>query len=278
LEAAPKRIPEPMRPLGALLLVLVFFAALMTAVSIGTSASSRDLPSVLLLRASWVVGLLMALFVGLVRHAPDRPIRAAVGLVRPPRAAWRFLVPAALVGVCLGAVAMQLVLWGYKPPTAKELQLGALMEPHGVVEQALVVVAMLIVQPVLEEAWFRGLMWPRLRASIGPWWAFVLTAALYVAIQVIYLPGLPFFALLALSTGAWAWWSGSTWVSVTCHVFFVLGRQVVWWLGFAGRSADAHPQLLSSSVLALLACVAVVGLVAGWRMYRSQPLRQETTP
>jgi membrane protease YdiL (CAAX protease family) len=221
-----------LRPLGALLLVLVQFSTFMTVLLVAVMLQEmRSEEGSALLVGKWnlvaatVVGPLVALYVGLNRYAGETTTRRALGLGRPTGRQVACAVAAAAGGVLLAP------LWR-----------ASQVEP---VSAVLLVVA----YPAANELLYRGFVQRRLTDSVGAWRALAVTFTLFVVghLNPYVMPGA---ALIGGFTGIAAWRSGSTWVPLAAHLGFQASRLML---------GERLPALVAVGAAAALAAVWAIG-------------------
>jgi sodium transport system permease protein len=170
-------------------------------------------------------GLLPALFIILGRVE----LRTGLGLTMPRPAAL-------LAGVLLGASLWPLQLWLLEHGGVSKLleeRFGAVLESFREARASLGwgVLAIVIVPALLEEIFFRGLLFNALKARCGAGVTVGVSGLLFGLTHVILEPALGLerlvpSALLGLILGAVCWYSGSLWPSLiqhVCHNAILLG-------------------------------------------------------
>lgn len=180
-----KRIgtPEAAPPWG-ITAALTGFAAAFAAMMIGTTVAALIFgQSALSSLAGWSIGaILLTLFVNFTRNRTPAE-RQALGLNAPG-------IPLPLIlllslGVAITLDLLSLILTGVASPVTELLVL------FGSVPGAPVAVApgndplawliggmlLVVFQPIAEALMFRGVIYPALRQTLGPWWGLLATAA-----------------------------------------------------------------------------------------------------
>jgi membrane protease YdiL (CAAX protease family) len=218
--SAPSR---PFSPGAALLLLLVYFAANAVVLLIGDSLSDGPVGSVFFAAAA-VLAPLVAVYVGLVRHAPDEPTAAALVLKAPHGRAWVHIALAVVIGAALAPLAYELTarLIELLPAgdAPDEVMLEWLAAQRLPATQALVDVSALLLIPFTRETLFRGLMLPRLGAVLGTRRAVSLVVLLDLVTQPF--PELPPHGLVAaVPLCMLAIAARSTWAPFAGHVALI---------------------------------------------------------
>jgi hypothetical protein len=249
---------RPFGPGAALLLLLVTFAANAVVLLVGDSLSDGPV-GIVFFAAAAVLGPLVAIYVGLVRHAPDEPTGPALGLVLPRGRAWVLLGLAALIGAALSPLVvylteqlLALLPKDTAPDEAAAEWLAALEVPA---TRVLIAVAEIGLIPFVREALLRGFIQPRLVASSGP----LRALSLVVLLDLVTLPFPELFpqtlvAAVPLSLLALA--ARTTWVPIVGHVALVLGP-----VGLMALELEPGPALCGGG-----AALAVVLLALAWRL------------
>jgi sodium transport system permease protein len=128
------------------------------------------------------------------------------------------------------------------------------------------VVALALAPAVCEEALFRGLAQPALRARLGGWGAILVTALLFAGFHLSWYRFMP-TAILGVALGFLRDRSGSLWPSVLFHA---INNTLVLLLVRSGR--DAPPPPTNVTGLAGLAA-AVIALTVGLALVARSPQR-----
>ena len=212
---------RPFQATSALLLVGIQLLAAVGVLLLGAAASRGESVAAVFLAAAPLVAPLVALYVGLVRYAPDEPTAAALRFSRPDAAGWGLVGLALIAGAAMSPVLLvlqeQMLSLFPAEPIAPELEnelRAALEEPATVLFLTLTQVAF---GPLAHEALFRGLMQPRLVAAHGMKRGLWITVFLYAAAQMS--PRfLPLALLVALPLGVIALAARTTWAPVAAHL------------------------------------------------------------
>jgi hypothetical protein len=225
----------------------------------------RGGPTALEVAVGWVVGPMLALYLGLSRHAPHERARAALGLGRPERRAAPAIVCAVIAGAALAPVAAEVAvrlhgLWPLPEPSAEErLAMEAAMKPGPRLWAAYVLIT--TAAPLAQELLYRGFLLPRLAGGL------VVTAALYTISQV-QPHEMPGALLLAFGLGVVALAARSVWAALLGRLAY---EGVPLALGALG--VPLHGALVDEPVLmppALLGACAGLAAVAVWTAWRTR--------
>ncbi len=233
---------KPFTAGAAVLLVLVHLASFFGVLLLGSVLSGDTETVALPFRvAAVLVAPLVALYVGLVRHAPEEATLAALRLGRPVTGSWPSLVLAGVAGAALAPLVALLYSWLFTllPPERDP-------EVLTTATVALLVPAQLL-SAAFQEALFRGLVQPRLVELFGfrrGVWSAVL---IFVLAQISAL-SIPVAAVTGIVAALVAAWSGTTWAAVAASVA-LQGCLIV--------LPDAAPPLWSAGAGALLAALAL---------------------
>jgi membrane protease YdiL (CAAX protease family) len=197
---------------GAVLLVLVNFAAFLGVLLLGSALSGEEETiSVAFRIAAALVAPLTALYVGLLRHAPAEDTRAALRLLAPTRPQWRSIALALVCGAALGPLVTLTYeyLLSLLPPDPEA-------QPLSATDLVLLAGAQLVAAALL-EALYRGLVQPRLVATLGARRGLGVTVLIFIVGQVNALT-IPASLLTAAVTGIAAFACGSTWAAIVASV------------------------------------------------------------
>ncbi len=256
--------PRPFGPGAALLLLLVTFAANAVVLLIGDSLSDGPVGIVFFVAAA-VLAPLVAVYVGLVRHAPDEATAPALRLELPRGRAWVHLLLAVGAGVALAPLALELTARVLEalpkeeaPDEAMAEWLAALKLPA---TQVLIAVAQIVVIPFAREALFRGFMQPRLVGVVGARRAI----GIVVLIDLIAQPFpdvVPRAIVAAVPLSLLALWSRTTWAPLVAHVTLVVAQGAL----EVGMGMALPPSLLLGG-----AALALGFLALSWRLRVDEP-------
>jgi membrane protease YdiL (CAAX protease family) len=258
--------PRPFQATSALLLVGVQLVAAVGVLFLGALVSGGDSVGVVFLAAAPVVAPLVAVYVGLVRYAPEEGTAAALRLGKPD--GWGLILLALLFGAALSPVVLSLqeLLTRLVPsePIAPELEneLRAALEQPGTV--LLLSLSTVIFAPLAHEALFRGLLQPRLMTAHGARRGFWITAFLYAATQ-LDARFLPLAFLVAVPLGVIARAAGTTWASVAAHVAMVAAPYLTAALGSPFVDLDGGASHVPLRLAAASAGLAATLLWLIWR-------------
>jgi membrane protease YdiL (CAAX protease family) len=262
--------PPAFRPSSALLCLFVYYAAYLAVIMLGAAFSEGEHVGVLFVGAAAVVAPLVAVYVGLIRYAPDEPTAPALGLSRP--SGWSLVALAVVVGAALAPLAAELRvrLLEWIPPDALPADLAeewtAELSQTGMTI-ALGIAGQLLI-PFAEEVLFRGLLQRRLARAVGSGRAVLLVALLYT-VAGIDPRVMPIMAVIALPFGLLALWAGTTWAPVAGHVGFAVAPLVLARLGATLPDEEAAvPSHVAPAVLLVSVGIALVGLLVAWRLRR----------
>jgi membrane protease YdiL (CAAX protease family) len=155
---------------------------------------------------------------GLKLSEPDASVLSALRL-RPLRL--RSLALCLGAGVCLQFPLAELANLLHRhvfgmDPLEEQLARQALIEAHGPVEGALVVLCLVALVPFAEEALFRGVFMFGLSERYGRSFGLLLSACLFGVMHFGAVPAI-YAAVAGLLLGALAWSTQSTWASVALH-------------------------------------------------------------
>jgi hypothetical protein len=197
--------------------------------------------------AAFALGDLIALTVVLLvaRRGADRVGAATFGIRRTrfwPAVGWMLAI---YFGVVSAESIWALIVGG---PAAGR---GADTPHPGAATALLVILAIAVVAPIVEEIAFRGYLFPALTRWRGPWLGAALTAVLFAAAHAGVYPVRFLPALMAFGFGACVlfWLTGSLLPSIALHALnngFVVAAQFDWsWqVPLVGLGAVAVTQLL----------------------------------
>jgi membrane protease YdiL (CAAX protease family) len=263
---AERKIAAPLGPGSAIILALVHLAVFVVVFTIGAGLQgegARQGALVLNFGVAAVVAPLVALVVGLIRHAPDETFAGATRSLRPRGRGWLGFAMAVFAGVALAPALAAIdaaVLRLLPMPTGEgdggegaALGAGGLPAPG---EWALFLVLAGVAAPVIEDLLYRGLIQSRLTVA-WPRRVFAV-ALLFAAVQLN-----PRFAVaafvLGLTLGFAADRAKTVWCSAAIHAAAstaLLAAQI---------ATDGAAPLLG--VIGTLACLGVV-VVLGWAFVR----------
>jgi membrane protease YdiL (CAAX protease family) len=227
-QAAPPAA-KPLAAGGLLLAAFVHLAAFIVIFSLG--ASLVDGTDALLLNAgvAAVAAPLLALFVTLVRYAPDEPTRIATGLVglgsrkRSVAVLGLALVLSLALAPLLDAFSTAIsAAWPLADAAGDAAD--ATAGPMGAMTSIVVVLAITVVAPFCEELLYRGVL---RRRFVVPGWRGVLLVAVAFGMVQLDPRAIPAEILLGLGLGLVAWAGRSTWGSILGHVTFRLAPLVL---------------------------------------------------
>ncbi len=162
------------------------------------------------------LGIYLAAILGIYLFAARRAGWAALGLRAAPRRYFALLPPLFLLELLLLALvnsAVGRLAGGFENPQVDVLTGG---QPLEAVELGALLLLVAVVVPFAEELFFRGMLYPLLRARMGPLAAILLNAAIFAAVHVVYvlIPGL---FVVGLFLAYLRERSGSLWPSVALH-------------------------------------------------------------
>jgi len=230
-ESAPAG-PQPLRALDALLgialiwpMELVLILLLAAANALANHAGARGLPDwpghpVLLVLHSFASGAWTLAVVWLLAcRLKRRPL--ADGLELQPPGRWWLAWSVALGAIMASAGALVSSEWGRQDTMIAKM--GSTREGL-----AFLAVMAVTVAPLCEEVYYRGLVFPALRRSIGAGWAGLIVVGWFMAIHVPQLVGERGFDFASLACVAGAGlvftvirhWSDSLLPSITAHLVY----------------------------------------------------------
>jgi membrane protease YdiL (CAAX protease family) len=258
--------PRPFQATSALLLVVVQLLAALGVLLLGAAVSGGDRVGAVFLGAIPTVAPLVALYVGLVRYAPDEPTAAALRLQRPA-GAWPLIGLALIFGAALSPVLLflQEALLSLVPaePLSPELEneLRAAMERPATV--AFLALSQIALAPLAHEALYRGFIQPRLVAGLGARRGVLIAAIFFAAAQLT--PGLlPIALLVGLSLGVIALAAGTTWAPVAAHA--AIGGTPFLAAALGMPFVEGESTTLGAPALLGGAAVAAAALALIWRL------------
>lgn len=265
-ESAPAA--RPLRPSGALFLVFIHFVALLATVLLLSGISGRASP--LNLVAAALAGPLVALYVGLTRYAPGERTADALRLARPRGRQWVIVACAVLAGAALAPVAADVsarivAAWPLPPmPPEVEEALKEALRPGFVLWAA--VAGSVLFGPVAEELLYRGLILPRLAASMGVWRGIFIVALLHAGAQAN--PRfLPAALLVAVPLGLLAVAARSTWAAIGGHMAHMATPFLLEAVGVPVASyLDVAPIIMPLPLVGACTGIGAVTLFAAWRL------------
>jgi membrane protease YdiL (CAAX protease family) len=159
--------PRELRPLGALLLVLIHAMGTWLIVSAGQALIGEDAElSIVLVLGAQVAAGLIALYVGLVRHAPHEATSVALRLGRPDAHAWKLIGLGVAYGMLAAAPLYAIAEWVLRASGA-EAENAAAQAVATPGEMWIVAAGALVAAPLVNEALYRGLIQPRLVRVAG---------------------------------------------------------------------------------------------------------------
>jgi hypothetical protein len=200
-------VSEPSRPFGpgaALLLFLVYYAAFAVVLLIGDSLSDGPVGLVFYVAAA-VLAPLVAAYVGLLRHAPDEPTTAALGLELPRGRTWLHLGLALIVGVALAPLVWEVVESVAALLPKDEVPDEVMVDLRAAAQEPATQVLFFLL-PLTRQIFLRGLILRRLRDVIGARRAVGLVVMFDVVTEPLYavVHALPFSIIALASRSTWA--------------------------------------------------------------------------
>lgn len=248
--------PRELRPASAILLVGVHTIGTLAILAVGQALSGggEDAPvSEVLVAGARLAAGLIALYVGLVRHAPNEATAAALRLERPAGRIG-FVALGTIFGLLSAPLTYAVAVMLVSALGPEEAAAAAQLTTEGPGAEWIVAVAAMLLIPLADEALYRGLIQPRLTRVVGIQRGLVLSVLLYTASQLnpIALPTAVGFAILAFA-------AGNTWPAVAAVIANRVG--LLWMPYLAG---GAPPWWLTAGATALAAGV----LVLTWRVRR----------
>ncbi|MDE2127682.1 MAG: CPBP family intramembrane metalloprotease [Armatimonadetes bacterium] len=144
-----------------------------------------------------------------------RPGSRLFGL-RPLDGRSLFTVPAAAVGAFVAAGALYAAEHAAGMPQQRTAAIRMVRASHGA-SLALAVLVICVAAPVIEELFFRGLIYGHLRRRASAGWSTVITSLAFALVH----PNIPYSLLPMAAIGAMFCWcrerTGSTWASMCTH-------------------------------------------------------------
>jgi len=244
---------RPFQATSALLLVGVQLLAAVGVLLLGAAVSDGESVGVVFLGATPVLAPLIAVYVGLVRYAPEEGTAAALRLERPDAGAMKLILLPLLFGAAMSPVLLYLqeLLGRLLPAEAldPEVENGIRAELEQTTTMLFITLSHTILVPLAHEALVRGLIQPRLMVAHGARRGLWITVFLYAAAQMSP-PLLPLALLVGLPLGIIALAAGTTWASIAAHVAMVAVSLVIvevvgsatrlpWWMVLACAAAAA---------------------------------------
>ena len=217
--------PRTFQATSALLLVGVQLIAAVGVLLLGAAVSGGESVGVVFLLAVPVVAPLVAVYVGLLRYAPEEGTAAALRLGRPD--GWGLVLLALLFGFALSPVMVWLQELVVRMVPAEPLTPELEYELHTALAQPATVgflsLSQMILAPVALESLFRGFIQPRLIAAHGLKRGFWITVFLFAATRMD--PGfLPVAVLLGVPFGVIAIAAGNTWAPIAAHLGMMIAE------------------------------------------------------
>lgn len=278
-EERPSLLPPSERPLtipAAVLWFLVATFASMVLIAVTTSlrpGSETDLVNAVGCQAAAYVVTLAAL----VRvHSAQKPLSAVLGLRATHPG---FYVLGALLGLTLQVPAelLQRLVFVVSPmdPKLVELQ-NEMLRMDGTLSLVMIPVAVVVVGPVVEEAFFRGALFGGLRQHNGTWVSVTVVAALFAGAHLssqLFLPLFVVGAVVTLLRSA----SGSLWPSLIAHAVFNAVPVVGMAFGVLSIEAEPDPLPVALSVGGVFLCILLLAafLALSRRSEAARRARQE---
>ena len=253
---APPEKPDSLSPGGAVLLTLIAFSGFMSVGLVAQILKSDAIGDPVIGLVAFIVGPLIALFVGLYRYAPDQGTAAALGLSRRPRALPLVLalVAGAAAGLPLDEVVLRMYQWFPHEVRAAAGAPGATVWRG---TQATMAVGLIVAIPLVYELLYRGLVQPRLAARLGVAGAIGTAALLHLGGLFMNPHALPSLAAIAVLAGVAAWADG-IWAAIALHVAARSARVVADLAGFAVPGPGPDGGVVHLSAVAAAVCTAVV--------------------
>lgn len=219
------RQTEPAPPWGVFAAVnaaLVGLIAIVAGSFIGLSVFG-DQPAALL--TGWTIGsLVTVIFVSASRRQPDE--RAALRLTADRTRLYLVLLFSLGMAIVIDLIDLAVTSAFLPAPELVDLY----NSPNAPLGWIIAAVLLLAAQPVAEELVFRGMLFPAVRARLGPWLALLLAAAAHAAFHYAAYarPEIPLWHALAapflaglVFTGVRAY-TGSTRAAIVAHAAFGL--------------------------------------------------------
>jgi membrane protease YdiL (CAAX protease family) len=259
-DMAPPDKPDPLTPGGAVLLTLIAFSGFMTVGLVAQMLKSDAIGDPVIGLAAFIIGPLIALFVGLYRYAPDEGTAVALGLARRPRVLPLLLavVAGAAAGLPLDEVVLRMYQWfPHEVRAAAGAQGGTAWRGT----QATMAIGLIVAIPLVYELLYRGLVQPRLVPRMGALGAIGTAALLHVLGLFMNPHALPSLVAIAILAGVAAWADG-VWAAIALHVAARSARVVVDLAGFAVPGPGPDGAVVHLSPAAVAACAAVVVVAA----------------
>lgn len=276
-EDRPSRPPErPLTiPAAVLWFVLATFASMLL---IGFTQSLRpgsefDLVNAVACQAV-AYGSTVLLLVRI--HGGNRPLSEVFAL----RGTHPGFYPLAfLLGACLQVPAelLQRLVFHFQPMPQDLIEMQSeMMRMDSTVERVMIPFAVVILGPLVEEAFFRGALFGGLRRQHGPWMSVLIVTALFAGAHGSSQLFIPLFAVgivVTLLRSA----SGSLWPCLTAHMTFnaipVLGMA----FGWIQLEVDPQPLPLPLSIGGVAASLVLIGalLALSRRSHAAHRARQE---
>jgi len=237
-----RRLPPPVRPpvaiqhLGFLALalhLLVMLAAPLLVAAFDPSGTSGIAQGILLTVFANLAVILIVFSTARLRFGL-RPARLGLHLPSPWALPFATLLLGAALPAFLGASLINFEIARWLDLDSHQELVRALMEDERLRTNPLVLIAIVLVVPLLEEVLFRGFVQSALRVTIGPVPA-LLAASLLFAILHDIQSALPVF-VVGLTLGAIFERTGSVWASAGAHALFN-GLQIIALLTLKGVQA-----------------------------------------
>lgn len=220
------------RPIAAAIAVALG-VALGLAAEIGVIALDPHGRAVAAASGLLVDAVLLAAVLLSARRGAQRLGPATLGLRRTPAGPALGWGAAVLGGVWLAEIILAALLAGHGQAEHGRHAAGAFAPDVAV----LLVLALAVSAPIVEEIAFRGYLFPALAGWRGPWIGALLTAVLFASAHVLALPPafLPGIAVFGFGACLLRWFTGSLLPGVAIHAFnnaivlTALSKGQLWW-------------------------------------------------
>ncbi len=258
----PHREPQPGFGEALLLLIVMFAASAVAFVAILIGRRDAEL-DIVLLGLVEVLGLLFGLLVGVrISRVPWREI-----FLLRSHPAWLLLVtaPLAIAAAVASGLLEAFMSWWLPVPEFVVIEMARLLYADSPLDWVRLVLAAVVVIPLGEELFFRGLLLRGFLLRYGPRTALVLTSLLFAVVH--FNPwGLPGIFLVGILLGWLVLRSGSLWPACLGHALYNLTAILALNASLPGPP-DAEtleavvPTTLDSPLAAVLALVMVALLI-----------------
>lgn len=263
-EAPPAGQPDKLTVGGAVLLALIAISGFMTVGLLAEMLKKDGLADPVTAAVAFALAPLVALFVALVRYAPDKGTAPALGLTPAPRVVP--VVLATVAGLAAGLPVNDLILRMLElfPVKLEPAEAAALADASAFSDAVLLGTYILLI-PITHELLYRGFMLPRLVPRLKLWGAIGTVALLHTGELFMSPRYLPSIFTLAVLAGIAAT-AGGVWAAIALHVSAqgspFLARELGLTVAGEGSKGEvvhlAPPLMVGCGVVVLVAVVLML--------------------